>query len=920
MSGAARRSSQFLNRIEERGALSHLVERVRASQSQVLVLRGEAGSGKTSLLRQLSEEATGARVIWATGVESEMELAFAGLHALCVPFLDRMGRLPQPQHEALRKAFGLSAGPPPERFLVGLAVLGLLAEAAEDQPIVCVVDDAHWLDQMSSETLKFVARRLLAERVGLIFSVREQGGETVLAGLPDLVLKGLDLEHATLLLENALSGPLDEQVKARILDETRGNPLALIELPRGMTPAELAGGFAFPAPRNLTKRIERSFIRRFERLPRDSRLLLLLAAAEPIGDVALLWRAADRLGIGTDAAAMAESAGLLDLGMRVRFPHPLVRSAVYAASELDDRRKAHRALAEVTDPALDPDRRAWHRANATSRPEEEVAAEMVQSAGRAQARGGLAAAAAFLERASELTPDPTVRVTRALDAAEAKLEAGDFASASRLLASAGLGSLGVFERGRLERLRAQLVFATRRGADSSALLCDAARRLEPLDAAIARETYVEAISAAMFAGGLGPGPHEREIAQRAGAMTMTSPTSVADMLLNGLVVRFTEGYSASISPLIAALQTLKEVCDHEKHQRWLWIGCRLAQELWDDHLWHALAQRGVQIGRATGRISLLANATNHLAAFHVHAGDLSTAQALIDEVDLIEQATGLPSLKYSAALLAATRGEQREMQIMWDTLLQNAAMRGEGQALTTFWCVSARLHNGCGEYDKALHNARRACEREDTAISYGWALAEYIEAAIRVGSERDAASALDCLIERTRSCGTEWSLGVEARCRGLLSGDEGAYRSSIEHLARSRAGVDLARSQLCYGEWLRRENRRSDAREPLRHAYESFKRMGASAFAERSRRELLATGEMVRKRVLTRKEALTPQEMHVALMARDGHTNSEIGARFYISPRTVEYHLHKVFQKLEIPGRRDLREALAKEGYASGVD
>lgn len=918
MLNAARRPPEFLNRVDERGVLTHLVGRVRAAQSQVLVVRGEAGCGKTALLMQLSEAASGSRVIWATGVESEMELAFAGLHALCTPLLDRLGRLPQPQHEALSTAFGLSAGPPPERFLVGLAVLSLLADAAEEQPIVCVVDDAQWLDRMSSETLAFVARRLLAERVGLVFSVREQGGEKVLDGLPELVMGGLDSEHARSLLEAMISGPLDEQVKARILDETRGNPLALIELPRGMTPAELAGGFAFPGPRNLTRRIERSFLGRFEKLPRESQLLLLVAAAEPVGDAALLWRAAECIGIGADAAGPAESAGLIEFGMRVRFPHPLVRSAIYAASNLSDRRGVHRALADVTDPALDPDRRAWHRANATAKPDEEVAAEMVRSAGRAQARGGLAAAAAFLQRASELTPDPAERVRRALTAAEAKLDAGDLTAASSLVAGAGLGPLDALQRGRLERLRAQIVFATHRGADAPALLCAAAKRLETLDAAIARETYVEAISAAMFAGSLGTGPHEREIAQSARASIAASPLCIADLLLDGLVKRFTEDYASSVAPLTTALRMLADPGDLGEDQRWLWIGCRLAQELWDDHLWHAVATRGVQIGRDTGRLSLLANAMNHLAAFHVHAGSLATAGVQIEEVDLIEQATGLAPLKYSACLLAATLGDRDQMQVMWNTLLQNAAVRGEGQALSMYWCLSARVYNSCGQYDKALADARRACERDDVT-SYGWALAECVEAAVRVGSMDEASSALDRLSERTQARGTEWALGVEARCRALLSDDEDAYRESIARLERSHAGVDLARSQLCYGEWLRRANRRADAREPLRSAHETFKGMGALAFAERARRELLATGETVRKRAGPPREALTPQEIHVAMMARDGHTNPEIGARFFISPRTVEYHLHKVFRKLGIAGRRDLREALAKEAQPAGA-
>jgi DNA-binding CsgD family transcriptional regulator/tetratricopeptide (TPR) repeat protein len=913
MPAASQRSTEFLDRSGERGVLRQLVTGVRAGRSQVLVLRGEAGCGKTALLMQLSGAAEGCRIAWATGVESEMELAFAGLHSLCAPLLGRVEQLPGPQREALSTAFGMSAGPPPERFLVGLAVLSLLADAAEDQPLVCIVDDAQWLDRVSSQTLAFVARRLLAEPVALVFAVREQGGDQVLAGLPELAIGGLGPEHARLLLDAMIPGPLDEEVKARILDETRGNPLALIELPRGLTPAQLAGGFGFPDAHQLTRRIEGSFLQRAEKLPRDSRLLLLTAAAEPAGDVRLLWRAAERLGITAAAGAPAETAGLIELDVRVRFPHPLVRSAIYIASNASDRRDVHRALADATDPVLDPDRRAWHRAHGSAQPDEEVATEMIRSAGRAQGRGGLAAAAAFLKRAAELTPDARVRVERALTAAQAKLDVADFTSASSLVDAAGLGPLDELQRGRLERLRAEIAFATQRGRDAPAVLLEAARRLEPLDDALARDTYVEAISSAMFAGALGTGPHEREIAERAGAFARPTPLCVADMLLDGLVKRFTEGYAASVAPLTRALRSLAERHDVGEDQRWLWLGCRLAQDLWDDGLWHAIATRGARIGRQTGRLSLLANSMNHLAAFHVHSGALATAGVQIDEVDAIEQATGLPPLKYSACVLAAARGDRAQMQMLWNTALQGAAARGEGVALSMYWCLSARFHNSYGQYDKALADARRACEH-DHIITYGWALAERVEAGVRAGGRDEAVEAFDRLSERTRACGTQWALGVEARCRGLLNDDEASYRESTERLAQSRAALELARSQLCYGEWLRRVNRRSDARAPLRAAHESFGRMGATAFAERARRELLATGEKVRKRTGKPVEALTPQEVHVAMMARDGNSNPEIGARLFISPRTVEYHLHKVFRKLGIASRRELRDALPQTG------
>src|SRR4051794_39906779 len=458
-------SPGLLNRAGERDALERLVAGVRAGQSRVLVLRGEAGVGKTALLRHLSAAASGFRVARAAGVESEMELAYAGLQALCAPMLGRLEQLPDPQRDALSTAFGLSAGPRPDRFLVGLAVLSLLADAAEEQPLLIMVDDAQWLDRVSAQTLAFVARRLLAERLGLVFALRESGDEHLLEGLPELVIEGLAADEARLLLDTTIAGPLDERVKARILGEARGNPLALIELPRGWAPAALAGGFGLPDARPLASRIEHTYLQRVETLPRDAQLLLLAAAAEPLGDLSLLWRAAEQLGIGSDAVRPAEAAGLLELRAQVRFPHPLVRSAVYRAADPSDRRDVHMALADSTDPAVDPDRRAWHRAHATASPDEAVAAELVRSADRAQGRGGLAAAAAFLQQAAELTPDPADRVERSLAAAQVKLDVADFASATELLAAAELGPVDELQRARLEPVGAGGGFARRGGRD-----------------------------------------------------------------------------------------------------------------------------------------------------------------------------------------------------------------------------------------------------------------------------------------------------------------------------------------------------------------------------------------------------------------------------------------------------------------------
>jgi DNA-binding CsgD family transcriptional regulator len=901
----------MLDRVHECDNLDRLVAGVRAGQSRVLVLRGEAGIGKTALLEHLSGAAEGCQIARAAGVESEMELAFAGLHALCVPMLGRIAHLPGPQREALNTAFGLSAGAPPDRFLVGLGVLTLLADTAEERPLVCIIDDAQWLDLVSVQVLAFVARRLLAERVGLVFGVRESGDEQGLEGLPEMVIEGLPADDARRLLDATIPGPLDARVQDRILGEAGGNPLALLELPRGGTPIALAGGFGLPAEAPLTSRIEQGFVRQLDSFSADTRRLLLLAAAEPVGDVPLLWRSAERLGIAPEAAAPAEAAGLVEIGAQVRFRHPLVRSAAYQAAPALERREVHRALAEATDAQRDPDRRAWHHARAADGPDEAVAGELERSAGRAQARGGLSAAAAFLQRAAELTPDPAMRVQRSLDAARAKLDVADATSASDLLVAAELGPVDDLQRARLERLRAQIVFARGRGRDAPPLLLAAARRLDRLDAALARETYLEAIASAMFAGRLATGPDEREIAQAARASTPAQTQGAADQLLDALVTRFTDGYAAGVEPLSVALRAFVEPDLPVADGRWLWLACRMAQDLWDDELWYLLATRGVQVSRASGALTLLPVMANFLAVFYVHSGAFTTAAALIDEVDAITEATGIPPLKYAALMLAASRGDHAQLQAVSAAPLRGAMTRGEGSALGGYERFTALLNNSHGRYGAALAAARKACEHEDV-IHYGWALVELIEAGVRSGHPREAAAALERLSERTHASGTEWSLGVEARCRGLVSDDESLYEESVEHLSRSRAAVELARSRLLYGEWLRRENRRIDAREQLRAAHEMFSRMGADAFVERARRELSATGETVRKRSVETVDELTAQEAQVARLARDGHTNPEIGAQLFISPRTVEYHLRKVFRKLDVTTRKELPGALAE--------
>jgi DNA-binding CsgD family transcriptional regulator/tetratricopeptide (TPR) repeat protein len=912
-------SRRLLGRRGECETLDALLEGVRDGRSAVLVIRGEAGMGKTALLDYAAESASDLRVVRAVGVESEMELPFAALHQLCWPMLDRLERLPSPQRDALGTAFGLRAGPPPDRFLVGLAVLSLLSEIAEKRPLVCVVDDAQWLDQASAQALAFAARRLLAEPVLVVFAAREPSME--FRGLPQLVVEGLRDADARELLGAVVRWPLDERVRDRIVAETRGNPLALLELPRGLSPAELAGGFGLPDVPPLLARLEESFLRRVESLPEETRLLLLVAAAEPVGDPALVWRAARRLGLSIEAGGHAGAAGLLEIGGRVVFRHPLVRSAVYRAASVSHRQKVHAALAGVTDPEVDPDRRAWHRAQATSGPDEDVAAELERSAGRARRRGGLAAAAAFLERAVGLTLDPARRAQRALAAAQAKHLAGAPDAALGLLAAAQAGPLDDLERARLDVLRAQIAYSQNRGSEAPPLLLRAAKRLELLDVGLARETYLDALWAARFAGRLAPGSGVLEVAQAAlAAPAPPHPPHAPDLLLEGLATQFTKGYAAGVPILQQAVSTFRSKnVSGEEELRWLWLAGEAAVVVWDDESWDVLTARHVQLAREAGALSVLPVALTLRIGAHTLTGRLLAAVQLIEEARTLTEVIGSYLPPYGPVILAAWRGREAEASKLIDETLREVASRGEGQGVAAAQWARAVLYNGLGRYEKALAAARLASEHPEGLAFSNTAPLELIEAAARTGQTEGAAGTLRRLSERTSAGGTDWALGVEARSRALLSEGEAAerlYREAIERLSRTRVRAELARAHLLYGEWLRRENRRVDAREQLRSAYKMLTTMGIEAFAQRARRELLATGETVRKRTVDASDQLTPQEAQIARLAADGQTNSEISSRLFISPRTVEWHLRKVFTKLGISSRRQLRQTLPRPGRA----
>jgi DNA-binding CsgD family transcriptional regulator len=908
------RASAFVGRTGERDLLDGLLARVRGGESGVLVIRGVAGIGKTALLRYAARQASGFRVVELTGVEAEMELPFAGIHQLCATMLDRLDALPAPQREALSVALGLAAGEVPDGFLVGLAVLSLLAGVAEERPLLCLVDDAQWLDAASSQILGLVARRLGAESVAFVVAVREPAAEHDFEGLSELRLEGLREQDARALLGSVVPGRLDSRVGDRLVAETGGNPLALLELPGRMTAAELAGGFELPAAGKLPAHIEEHYLRRVGELPEATQRLMLLAAAEPLGDAALVLRAGRKLDIETGALAPAEAAGLLEIGASVRFRHPLVRSAIYRGAPLGNRRRVHEALAEVGDPGSDADRRAWHRALAAEGPDEDVAVELERSAGRAQRRGGAAAAAAFLDRAVALTPEPARRRERALAAAQANVQAGAFTRARGLLATAAAGPLDEFQRARIDLLHAQLAFVSSRGTDATPLLLGAARRLEPLDASLARETYVDAFSAAMFGARLSGGVGMSEVAEaaRAAPRPPDAEPATADMLLDALVA-LAEDYETAVPRCRAAVQRLSgEKSSARERLRWLWQGCVVALEIWDDEHARSLSRSSVGIARETGTLSELALALSARAPVLVFCGDLAAAAATVSETESVHEATGIRSAPYGALILSAWRGRGPETRDLVETTEREAEARGEGIGLAISAYARAVLCNGLGRYEEALAAATAASDQREV-VAENWGLSELVEPATRCGRTDLATEAMNRLATKAHATRTEWALGIEARARALLGQGADAdrwFRAAIDHLGRTRVHAELARTHLLYGERLRREGRRLDARAELNVAHELFTSMGMDAFAERAGSELLATGEKARRRIAETRDDLTARERQIAQLARDGLSNADIGARLFLSPRTVEWHLRHVFSKLGIRSRRQLESAL----------
>lgn len=917
----------FRGRARERAVLDELLDRVRLGQGAALVIRGEAGIGKTALMHYCARRASGSRVVQIAGVPAESHMPFAALHQLCEPFLDHRGRLPAPQQHALQVTFGVETGVAPDRFVLGLGVLGLLAEVSRQRPLVCLVDDAQWLDEPSLQVLGFVARRLMADPILVLLALRQGEEERLLPTLPTMTLGGLTDDDARRLLAGAVPGRVDEQVRDRIVAETRGNPRLLLELSRQMSAAELSGGFSgvggsgggsspggvqavAAATSSAAAQLKDHFSRLIATLPEPTRRFLLLAAADPTGDASLLWRAAPQLGLSPGAALAAESLQLLEIDDQVRFRHPMVRSAAYAGAA-EDQRAAHRALAAATD-AQRPDRRVWHLAAAAGGPDDDVAAQLVQMACMAHARAGLAAAAAFLGRAAALTASPLQRADRALVATEAHLEAGDLRAARTSLAWAAAAAAGDLQLARIEQLSGRIDADATPGPQASVKLLKAGKRLESLDPRLARDAYLQAWWAALRAGRFAAPHGDLRTVARAVLATPAGPEArPVDLLLDGLAAVVVHDRSVAASTLRLGLDRIRrDDISTTDWVQWAQTAMSAAWAIWDVEAWLELSARQVEVARSSGALASLVAALNFHVIGATCCGDLTAAEALLGELDGVSEATRIPVATFGAHLLAAYQGRSIPDVSQRSATARQLMARGDGYALEVSGWAAAILNNGLGRYPDALAAAHAIAD--DLVLLTPMALSELIEAAVRTGRRNIAREAQQRLATMTVP-GSDWAAGLAARTRALVADPEAAerwYVESVNCFIRTPLRIDLARSHLVYGEWLRRIGRLSDARRQLASAHDMFAAMGAGAFAARARRELLAAGAKATSKARdSAGNELTPQEEHIARLAAEGRTNAEISTELFVSVRTVEWHLHKIFMKLGIASRRDLRRA-----------
>jgi DNA-binding CsgD family transcriptional regulator len=913
----------LVDRAVEAEAIGRLLAAAREGLSGVLVLRGESGIGKTALLDYAVENAGDMQVAQVTGVESEMDLGFAGLHQLLIPFLDGLERLPVPQREALGSAFGMTAGPPADRFLVGLAALTLITDLAVDRPVLAVIDDAQWLDRVSVEVLGFVARRLFADRVGMLFAVREGEQRTVvLEGLSELTIGALPEDAAGELLAGTVGQPVDQRTGARIVAEAAGNPLALVEFAHELTDAELAGAALVGGPLRFGGRLQELYRSRVRALPEQAQMLLLVVAADQLGDPAKVWRAAGHLGIGPEAAELPAVERLVTWAPKVGFRHPLMRSASYYAAPVAARRRAHEALAAASDPERDPDRRAWHLAAAAAGPDEQIAAELERSADRARGRGGWASGAVFLERAAELTPDRGRRAQRLLEAAETRLVAGEPAVAQALLERATPQLADPLARARARRLEGLTLNAAGQLPEATLVLLDAAQMIEPFDTHLARDTLLEAFLAAQVSGQSEMMTASVLLAVRSAPKVADAQATLADLLLDGFAAIGERDYATgaallrrTIAPLVSAQALPEEALRH-------FVAVSMVESLlYDESAWDELEHRWLDELRSRGALAALVVALVSVANHQITQGRFADAEITVAEGRALSEATGyrayLGVLAVAELEILAWRGQEADTRAFADRLLSEFTEEGNGRSAQLVHTVLAGLELGLANYQEALTCAQGSFAGQ-AVLDMGQAAA-VIVAGVRSGDRETATAALAAFAPLAQASGTPAALGLLARGRALLTGDDQAeaeYKQSIEHLRQSRAVPQQARSRLLYGEWLRRQRRRRDAREQLNAAWQMFETLGMEAFAERTRAELLATGEHARKRSTETREVLTPQESQIARLAGEGASNHEIAARLFISASTVEYHLRKVFRKFGVTGRVQLAQVLREKTAA----
>jgi DNA-binding CsgD family transcriptional regulator len=910
----ARTRTALLDREHERKVLDDLVTAVQEGLGRTVVLYGEAGMGKTRLLEHMVASAPNLRSVSIAGVEAERDLGFAGLHRLLRPFLGRRSRLPKPQRDALGSAFGLQLETPADRFLVGLACLTLLADIAAEEGLVCVIDDAQWMDEESLGVLAFVARRLSADRIALVFGLRDREAPSgSLAGLPAIPIGGLP-DHAALeLLSTRVGADIDTELAQRIVVETSGCPLALLELASELSDEQLRGGRTVSEPLPIGKRLEDHFLRQVEALDDAAQTFLLVAAAETSGDASLVRRVAADMGSDGLAEDAAVASGLLDTARGIKFRHPLVRSAIYGGAPLDLRRSVHNALAANIDPGVDPDRRAQHLAGAARGPDEALANELEEAAHRAGQRGGYSAESSFLLQAAQLTPDPQRQSARLLRAAVAALNAGLPHRGEALLEQARPGLTDPLLAAEAMRLDGRLRVPLAQPPTAPGLLLAAARAFVPLDRSRARETLLEAVDAALVSQHFTVGTSLTEIAQVALATPAegSSPQTVAGLLLDGAASLWGSSYGAAAPVLRQALGTLEsDSVRPEDITSFFMLPTIVANELWDDEAYGRWVRRVEHIARDEGALLALQVSLLSLAKHATRAGRFAEAEAHYDDAVEITRAMGgfTDFYEWLKCDLYAWRGQEAE------TLQTAAILTGASNAIGSAVPVElaqvalATLALSSGRYADALEAVNPILD----ANAPRWACQVFslgVEAGIRAEDHAVADHCLAQLEERAPAAGTPWGLGQLARARALAQEADNAeefFVEAVSYFEKTSVATDLAHTHLLYGEWLRRENRRQDARSELKVAYDKFSAMGAEGFARRAQIELEATGEKVRRRSVETQSDLTAQEAQVARLAATGATNPEIAARLFISANTVDYHLRKVFRKLGITSRRQL--------------